>query len=134
RKRKLIDTYSLANGIMAIEALYMPAKEASDLRAGLIDRPRKRQPSTGDLALLQRWSAQLLSNIDTRVDPAYLLRFNYTAGERYDNSVNQYGLLGLYSAHLCGVEIKASVWEAAANHLLAAQVVDGPKLQLDVVD
>jgi hypothetical protein len=33
--------------------------------------------------------------------------------------VNQYGLLGMYSAHLCGIAIKPTLWEAAANHLLA---------------
>lgn len=134
RRRKLIDTYSLANAIMAIEALYTPVTESGDLRSGSIDRPRKRTPSAADLALLERWAAQLLTNIDTRVDPAYLLRFNYTAGDRFDNSVNQYGLLGLHSAHLCGVEIKASVWEAAANHLLGSQGEGGDKLPLDLVD
>lgn len=134
RRRKLIDTYSLANAIMAIEALYIPGSESGDLRTGSIDRPRRRQPAADDLALLQRWATQLLGNLDTRTDPAYLLRFNYTAGERFDNSVNQYGLLGLYSAHLCGVEIKGTVWEAAANHLLASQAEGGPKLQLDLVD
>lgn len=134
RQRKLIDTYALANAIMAIEALYAPTTEMGDLRNGTIDRPRKRQPSPGDLALLQKWAAQLLTNIDTRCDPAYLLRFNYTAGQRFDNSVNQYGLLGLYSAHLCGVEIKPIVWEAAANHLLTCQAEDGAKVQLDLVD
>jgi hypothetical protein len=134
RQRKLIDTYSLANAIMALEALYVPGNEYADLRSGLIDRPRRRSPTPGDLALLQRWCAQLLTNLDTRVDPQYLLRFNYTAGDRFDNSVNQYGLLGLHSAHLCGVEIKATVWEAAANHLLAAQTTDGAKIQLEIVD
>ena len=134
RQRRLVDTYSLANAIMAIEALYAPSTEMGDLRSGTIDRPRKRQPSPADQALLQQWATQLLANIDTRCDPAYLLRFNYTAGQRFDNSVNQYGLLGLYSAHLCGVEIKPIVWEAAANHLLASQADEGPKVQLDLVD
>jgi hypothetical protein len=112
----------------------VPGSEFADLRGGLIDRPRKRSPSATDLALLQRWATQLLANVDTRVDAQYLLRFNYTAGERFDNSVNQYGLLGLHAAHLCGVEIKPAVWEAAANHLLAAQTTDGAKVLLDVVD
>lgn len=134
RSRRLIDTYSLANAIMAIEALYAPASEAGELRAGALQRPRRREPSPGDRELLARWTAQLLANVDTRVDPAYLLRFNYTAGPRFDNSVNQYGLLGLYSAHLCGIEVKPLVWEAAANHLLASQSGDGAKVSLDLVD
>ncbi len=134
RRRKLFDSYSLANAIMAIEALYVPDNEAGDMRSGLIDRARKRQPSAEDMVLLQRWAAHLLTNIDNRVDQAYLMRFNYTGGDGFDNSVNQYALLGLYSAHLCGVEIKQSVWEAAANHLLAAQSSEGPRVQLDLVD
>jgi len=134
RLRPLIDTYSLGNAMMAIEALYAPASEFGDLKQGTIDRPRKRTPSAEDKALLQKWTAQLLANVDTRVDPAYLLRFNYTRGDRFDNSVNQYGLLGLYSAHLCGVEISATVWEAAANHLLASQSPGGQRINLDLVD
>ncbi|MBL8754270.1 MAG: hypothetical protein JNK15_13290 [Planctomycetes bacterium] len=134
RRRRLVDTYSLANAIMAIEALYVPAREADDLRSGVLAQPSKRVPSPADKALLQKWADQLLTNIDTRHDAAYLLRFNYTGGPRFDNSVNQYGLLGLYSAHLCGIEIKASVWEAAANHLLACQSPEGEKIDLDLVD
>ena len=134
RQRKFIDTYSLALAMMVIETLYTPANETRDLRSGTIDRPQKRKASPEDLALLQRWADQLLKNIDTRVDPAFLLRFNYTAGDRFDNSVNQYGLLGLYSAHLCGIDIKPIVWEAAANHLLGCQAEGGQKLDLDLVD
>ena len=134
RQRKFIDTYSLALAIMVIEAIYAPPSEARDLRSGSIDRPQRRQPTPADTALLQRWADQLLTNIDTRVDPAYLLRFNYTADGRFDNSVNQYGLLGLYSAHLCGITIKPSAWEAAANHLLGCQAEGGSKLDLDLID
>jgi len=134
RGRTLIDTYSLANAIMAIESLYAPGDESGALRTGSLLRPRRREVPPGDRDLLAKWAASLLANIDTRVDPAYLLRFNYTAGDRFDNSVNQYGLLGLYSAHLCGIEIKPVVWEAAANHLLASQSPEGPKVQLELVD
>jgi hypothetical protein len=134
RSRRMVDTYSLANGIMALEALYVPAREADDLRSGAIAKPSPRVPSPADKALLEKWAAQLLTNIDTRHDPAYLLRFNYTGGPRFDNSVNQYGLLGLYSAHLCGVTIKTSVWEAAANHLVASQSPEGERIELDLVD
>lgn len=134
RKRPLIDTYSLANAIMALEALYIPADEVADLRSGAIDRPRQRTPSPSDKALLQKWTEQLLRNADSRTDLAYLLRFNYTGGPRFDNSVNQYGLLGLYSAHLCGIEVKGSLWEAACNHLLQCQGTEGPKLDLELID
>lgn len=134
KKRPLIDSYSLANAIMALEALYIPASESADLRAGTIDRPRKRTPSADDKALLEKWTTQLLRCVDTRTDLAYLLRFNYTGGPRFDNSVNQYGLLGMYSAHLCGIAVKPSLWEAAANHLLECQGTDGPKVELSLTD
>jgi hypothetical protein len=134
RQRTLIDTYSLANAIMALEALYIPANEFGELRSGNIDRPRKRQPSAEDRALIQKWVDRLFGNVDSRVDPNYLLRFDYTGGARFDNSVNQYGLLGLYSAHLCGIEIKPIVWEAAANHLIACQAQEGAKFDLELTD
>jgi hypothetical protein len=134
RQRRLVDTYSLANAIMALEAYYAPANEFADLKQGVIDRPRRRTPAPADLTLLKNWTAQLLDNTDTRVDPAYLLRFNYTRGARFDNSVTQYGLLGLYSAHLCGVAIPAVTWEAAANHLIASQGDGRRKVELEVVD
>lgn len=134
RKRALIDTYSLGNALMALEALYAPHSEFGDLRSGAIDHPRPRTPTPADKALMATWVKQLLGNVDTRVDPAYLLRFNYVAEGRFDHSVNQYGLLGLYSAHLCGVDIAATVWEAAANHLIAAQSPGGEKLVLELVD
>ncbi|MBK8977335.1 MAG: hypothetical protein IPM29_15595 [Planctomycetes bacterium] len=121
RRRRLYDTYATAHAIMAIERLYAPRGEYESLHAGTIDRPYKRAPSEADRALLQEWTNILLNNVDTRVDAGYLLRFNYTRGGRYDHSVNQYGLLGLYSAHLCGIAIPSTVWEGAANHLIDDQ-------------
>lgn len=134
RRRKLIDTYSLGNALMALEALYAPPSEFGDLKEGVIDRPRKRQPDPKDLELMKRWSDQLLQNVDTRVNASKVLRFNYVRGARYDQSLNQYGLLGLYSAHLCGVDIAPTVWEAAIQHLMAAQSPGGSRLDLDLVD
>lgn len=134
RRRALIDTYSLGNALMAFEAFHAPANEFADLKTGVIDRPRRREVPREDLELMQGWTDRLLSNVDTRVDAAYLLRFNYVAGARFDHSVNQYGLLGLFSAHLCGVRIPATTWEAAANHLIAAQCRGGERLDLDLCD
>lgn len=134
RSRVLVDTYSLGNALMAIESLYAPAGEFGDLKQGAIDRPRKRQVPDADKQLMQQWAKQLFDNLDSRVDRSYLLRFNYVGGPRFDNSVNQYGLLGLYSAHLCGIDIPVTVWEAAANHLLADQCPEGEKIKLDLVD
>lgn len=134
RKRTLVDTYTLGNALMAIEAYYQPAAEMSLLRSGSIDRPAKRKLPEADRALMEKWVGRLLTNIDTRVDSEYLVRFNYVGGRRYDNSLQQYGLLGLYAAHLCGVEIKPSIWEAAANHLLDDQQEDGKRMGLELMD
>jgi len=130
RARELVDTYSLGNALMALEAWYAPSGEFQDIMSGAIDRPRRREVPDEDRALMARWADQILANRDTRVDPAYLLRFNYVGGGRYDHSVNQYGLLGLYSAHLCGVPLSPQVWEAAANHLLEDQCRPEPRLGL----
>lgn len=134
RKRTLVDTYTLGNALMALEAYYQPASEMSLLHSGSIDRPVKRKVPEGDRALMEKWVGRLLTNVDTRVDTEYLVRFNYVGGGRYDNSLQQYGLLGLYAAHLCGVEIKSSVWESAANHLLDDQQEDGKRIGLELMD
>lgn len=136
RRRRLIDTYSLGNALMAMEAYYAPSAELGDLRSGAIDQPRKRAPNPDDRALMQQWTDELLTNLDTRVDPAYLLRFHYIGAADFDNSVNQYGLLGLYSAHLCGIEIPVQTWEAAINHLLASQAPAerSRRTSIDLVD
>lgn len=134
RKRRVYDTYSLGNAMMAVSALYAQKSELGDLKRGLLEKPARREPTAADRELLTTWTAELLDNVDDRVDPAYLLRFHYIGAPDYDNSVNQYGLLGLYAAHLCGVEISPQVWEAAANHLLASQSPDGKRRSVTLVD
>lgn len=134
RKRTLVDSYSIGNALMALEAYYQPATQISLLRSGSIDRPTRREIPEADRALMEKWVSRLMKNIDTRVDPEYLVRFNYVGGGRFDNSVHQYGLLGLYAAHLCGVEIKPIVWEAAANHLLDCQDEGGRRTTLELMD
>ena len=130
RGRELVDTYSLGNGLMALEAYYAPKGEFQDLMSGRIDRPAQRQLPEADRALARTWSDRILANRDSSVDQGYRLRFNYVGGRRYDHSVNQYGLLGLYSAHLCGVELSSLVWEAAARHLIEAQCAPESRLDL----
>ncbi len=134
RQRPLIDTYSLGNALMVLEAYYAPASEFADIKQGRLDRAQQRVVPASDKALMQRWTTQLLDNVDTRVDSGYLLRFNYVRGDRFDHSVNQYGLLGLYSAHLCGIEVSPTLWEGAANHLVAAQCAPGQPMTLDLID
>lgn len=130
RRRRFNDTYSTAHAIMALEAWYAPRGELEELRSGSIDRPRQRQLSDADKQVMAGWVEILMRNVDTRVDRGYLMRWNYTGGGRYDHSVNQYGLLGLHSAMLCGVEVPSIVWTSAANHLIADQ--EKPRAPIDL--
>lgn len=123
-KRELVDTYSLGVALMAMAARYAPPGEVELLRSGVLAAPKPRVLPAADRALATRWLATLLTNVDTRADAGYRLRFNYVPGPRFDNSVNQYGLLGLYSAQLCQLEVPASVWRAAAVHCLEVQCDD----------
>ena len=136
RKRKVLDSYSLGLAIMCMEAFYSPMDEARDLRSGRITRPRKRKLPPEDFKLVSRWAQALRNNRDTSTDPGYLERFNYTRGRRFDNSINQYALLGLYSAHLCGVEIPGGFWEMALNHWLLVQEPQkgSPKSVISLID
>lgn len=134
-RRKLVDTYSLGVALMAMEARYAPPNERDMLLSGQLRAPQTRQLPDAERALAQEWLTTLMSNLDTRVDPGYRVRFNYTAGPRFDISVNQYGLLGLWSAHLCGLEVPAGWWRAAAEALLEQQDrSDGRSVQLVLQD
>ncbi|MFQ5504589.1 MAG: hypothetical protein ACE5F1_07325 [Planctomycetota bacterium] len=121
RRRVPRDTYSLGVSLMALESWYAPPGERGQILAGIIPGPLPRRPSRGDLELMQEWAKKILDNHDLRVDPATKLRFNYTRGERFDNSVTQYGVLGLHSAALCGVAIPRASWAALARHFLQDQ-------------
>ncbi|MGB3970215.1 MAG: hypothetical protein WBO45_26010, partial [Planctomycetota bacterium] len=122
--RVLVDTYSLSVALMALAERYTPPGEADLLRSGTLQAPRQRKLSAADHRLAAEWLAKLLQNVDTRHDPANRLAFNYTAGPRFDNSLTQYGLLGLYAASLCGLEIPVTAWRAAASHQLGVAVDD----------
>ena len=124
RKRVMTDTYSLGVALMAMEALYAPANERQHLIEGRIQEPLKRKVPDKDLALMKEWTKRLRENYDRSQQPAYLLRFHYQASSQYDNSNTQYALLGLYSAHLCGVPISSTVWIANGKHWLAEQTPD----------
>ncbi|MCA8977122.1 MAG: hypothetical protein KDC98_20535 [Planctomycetes bacterium] len=106
RRRRFVDSYSLAAALMAM------ARRSAVPGVELDDRDR---------AVAGRFCDRLLTNIDPRVERAELLRFNYTAGPRYDTSVQQYGLLGLVAAQRLGVEVDGRDFAAAARQLLAVQ-------------
>jgi hypothetical protein len=126
-RRELVDTYSLGIALMAMAARHAPPGEVEMLRSGALAAPKPRELPEADRAMAAGWLATLRKNLDTRVDAGYRLRFNYVAGPRFDNSVNQYGLLGLYSAQLCQLEVPSSVWRAAAAHLLEVQCDDNDR-------
>jgi hypothetical protein len=136
RKRTLIDTYSLGNALMLMQALHGRTHGAERLVAGGAGGGAPAMPPLppGDLALVRKWTERLLGNLDKRGDPTQLLRFNYTADARFDNSVNQYGLLGMQAAVQCGMELPATAWQAAANHLLASQTDGSEKMVVDLTD
>jgi hypothetical protein len=131
RHRIIKGAYECSLALMAMETLYAPPNERRLLLEGRIDKPIPRKPTPEDLALMEEWAKNILSYADVRIkNQAYLLRFNYVAGVgRYDNSVTQYCVLGLYSAYLCGVKISPTVWFAISKHMLLDQTeVDGPKI------
>lgn len=125
RKCVISGTYSLAVAILAMEALYTPAGEWAEMRAGRIKVPMARQLPPADLAVVKEWSDTLLGNIDTSVDRAYVRRWHYGPGVEWDNSNSQYACLGLYGAQLCGVEVPSQVWTAATQHWLLEARLDG---------
>lgn len=134
RTRTIIDTYSLGNALMALEAYYAPPGEEIELKSGRLKAPAPRQPSAADKKLMEKWVARLLTNVDSRVDEKKTLRFNYIGGEDFDNSVSQYGFLGLHSARLCGIELPATVWTAGAKHFSDQQVRNGLRTELRLID
>ena len=130
RRRRLEDTYSVAAALMALAARCAPPGEAERIRNGELAAVPQRRLDDRDAKAAQKWLAQLLENVDPRTDRAELLRFNYTAGPRYDTSLQQYGLLGLWSAHTCGLELPRGAFAAAARHLLDVQAENGARLRL----
>ncbi len=121
RRRKLEDSYSLAAALMALVQLHTPVGESARLRDGeLAALPPRRLPDA-DHALATKWLQQLLRNVDPRGPAQDVVRFNYTAGPRYDTSLQQYGLLGLWAARAGGVEVDARTFAAAGRHLLDVQ-------------
>lgn len=121
QRRKMIDTYSLATALMALSQRYAPAREAEMVRSGAVTVRAARELPQRERELAEKWLQRLLENRDTRVDPDKTLRFDYDGGKRFDNSVSQYGLLGLDAAALCGLTISDATWNASADHFLSVQ-------------
>jgi len=120
RRRRLEDSYSLAAALMALGALHTPPGEAARMREGGLGALAARTLPDRDRELAERWLQALLRNVDPRA-PADELRFNYVAGPRYDTSLQQYGLLGMWSACTMGLTLPPGSFGAAARHLLAVQ-------------
>lgn len=135
RKRRLEDSYSLAAALMAFAALHAPPGEGARLRDGgeSTHLPQRELPER-DHKIAAKWLKQLLGNVDPRGEALGALRFNYTAGPRYDTSLQQYGLLGMWSAQTCGLDVPAGAFAAAARHLLDVQGPPAGALALRLVD
>lgn len=125
RRRKLVDTYSIGAALMALSALHAPAREAELVRSGRLAARATRQLPDADRKEAESWVKRLLQNVDKRTDRAQVLRFNYVDGARFDNSLSQYGLLGMDAAMLCGVAIEPGAFAAAARHFVAVQCPPG---------
>ncbi|HEX6813021.1 MAG TPA: hypothetical protein VF384_15460 [Planctomycetota bacterium] len=132
QRRVIEDTYSLAVAILAIEALHTPANEWAELRAGRLQAPFARALTPEQLELLRGWVRSLVDNVDTSVGAKSVRRWSYGPAKTWDNSNTQYALLGLYAAHLCGVEVPSTVWGGAAEHLLACAREHGHPDALDL--
>jgi hypothetical protein len=130
RRRRLEDTYSLAAALMALAARHAPSGEAERIRNGELAAVPVRELDDRDRKVAQKWLERLLENVDPRVDRDDLLRFNYTAGPRYDTSLQQYGLLGMWSARTCGLDVPARAFAAAGRQLLAVQGPARERLRL----
>jgi hypothetical protein len=121
RRRKLEDSYSLAAALMALVQLHTPVGEAARLRDGELAAASARRLPDADHALATKWLQRLLHNVDPRGATQDVLRFNYTAGPRYDTSLQQYGLLGLWAARAGGLAVAPSAFAAAGRHLIDVQ-------------
>jgi hypothetical protein len=130
RRRRIEDTYSLAAALMAVAARHAPPGEGERIRNGEIAAVPRRKLAARDHEAAAKWLERLLRNVDPRADGGKLLRFNYTAGPRYDTSLQQYGLLGLWAGHCCGLDVPEGAFAAAARHLLAVQAESGQRVRL----
>ncbi len=133
RQQKLDRTYSVGLALMAIEAKYISPEETRAAEAFLDGKtveakPPKRKVSREDLAWMQElasWIGRAMTS-----DGAW----GYQGGGSgagavvggYDHSNSQYGVLGLYSAARCGLQIPAKTWMEVLDHWLATQEKDGP--------
>src|SRR5690606_34016155 len=82
RRRNIVETYSLASAILAIDAFYAPAGERDALRSGALVTPVLRQPSDDDRRLLGEWTARLRGNRDVSAGQR-MHRWTYLGGAQY---------------------------------------------------
>jgi hypothetical protein len=131
QRLQLRDSYSLAAALMAVAARYAPPNEIELLRTGQLGAAGPRRLPDADRTAVAGWLAALLANVDPRA-PRDVLRFNYEAGPRYDTSLQQYALLGIWSALLCGVPPPRGTFAACARHLLAVQQRETGRFALEL--
>jgi len=130
RRRRIEDSYSLAAALMALAARHAPADEAERIRRDGLTAAPLAPLDERDRKVAEKWLRALLDNKDPRGDALRMLRFNYEAGPRYDTSLQQYGLLGMWAAHRMGLTLPPDAFAAAARHLVAVQAPPGARLGL----
>lgn len=129
KQRHIRDTYSLGVALLAMEACYTPIGEREALISGELKTPYPRLPTAEDKEIIEQWIAQLLGNRTDR-NPNKPTSWHYVGGPGFDNSCTQYAVLGLYAAHLCGVEVDRDIWIGAARHFLEEQCDPTEKVRL----
>lgn len=117
---------------MAVEARGIPEEEWRLAHQNRMPAVFRRDLSDQDRATLAQAARFILHNNTPDIDPTTKQRmWSYPTPEsstRYDHSVTQYALLGLFAAMRCGIEVPPSYFRATAEHFIIAQEPDGPEV------
>jgi hypothetical protein len=134
--QKITQTYDLSCAILALEALYTPARERENLRSGVLAHPTQRKLSEDHMPHVEEWGRILMEATGGQARYDDRLSWGYVPGEGggWDHSNTQFALLGLYAARLCGVDVPPAIFAAAARHYLYEQAeAEGAPVRLQIV-
>ncbi|MHC4600487.1 MAG: hypothetical protein ACYS47_15945 [Planctomycetota bacterium] len=142
KKTPLAKTYSVAIALMALEARWAPQKKVEERIKGhtrAVAAGPKNMPK-GDIDWMTRLAKFLLKN---KCYGKYVTQgkamtgkkdaWSYPRDRSGDHSNTQYAILGLRSAHRCGVKVSRDQWEKTwmdvIDHFLSVQEKKGPKVR-----
>lgn len=132
----LQNTYDVAVSLMAYEARYITDDERKSFRKHEDARAFKRgerKLSADDKAEVQRLVQWIMDN-QNDTNPFW----DYSKppatdeppkSERYDNSINQYAILGLSSASRCGIKIDLQLIRTIGEEMVKLQAEKGPEIK-----